>query len=168
MAVDNVCIGLMIFLALILLVAFICAMCMSSSSTTNGSKVPGSTARGSKGPGSTAHGSKGPGSTAHGSKGPSSTENFTNTMVPTIKDPGLFIKGPKRMINPWNLKPMGVKPPQPLFKREQNIVFPKKVKLQADGAILSNETPRFAPYTVQYLVNGYGGANTRLGTNLGL
>ncbi len=136
MAVDNVCIGLMIFLALILLVAFICAMCMSSSSTANGSK-----------------------------------DNFAqieNTMVPTVKDPGLFIKGPKRMVNPWNLKPMGVKPPQPLFRKEQNIVFPEKVKLQDKGPIISNETPRLPPYTVQYLVNGYGGANTRLGTNLGL
>ena len=134
MAVDNVCIGLMIFLALILLIAFICAMCMSSKSS------PG-------------------------------TDNFTqveNTMVPTVKDSGLFIKGPKRMINPWNLKPMGVKPPQPLLRREQNIVFPEEVALQDKGPIISNETPRLPPYTVQYLVNGYGGANTRLGTNLGL
>lgn len=139
MAVDNVCIGLMIFLALILLVAFICAMCMSSESSIS-STTPG-------------------------------TDNFTQvekTMVPTVKDPGLFIRGPRRMTNPWNLKPMGVKPPQPSFRSEQNIVFPKKVALQDKGPIISNETPRLPPYTVQYLVNGYGGANTRLGTNLGL
>ena len=128
MAVDNVCIGLMIFLALILLVAFICAICMSSSSTANGS-----------------------------------ADNFTNTIVPIVRDPGLFTR-PKRN----SPKLLGVKPPQPLFRREQNIVFPEKVELQADGPIISNETPRLQPYTVQYLVNGYGGANTRLGTNLGL